>query len=125
VDEKEMLWRQYELNVELFKHYLKLVLEFSVFFYGITGAVVSYYFAHAAEPHMRYALLLPLAMSIAFASLFTYGAYLASFMRSEIFEVRSALGLATAPDVIVLTVFLFISAALMLAVAVGLAIIIW
>ena len=125
MDDKELLWRQYSLNVDLLKHYLKLVVEFNVFFYGITGGVVSYYFAHATEALMHYALVLPFVMSVLFAAFFAYGAYLMGALRAEIFEVRDALKLKTAPDAMVLALFLCISTALMLLVAIGLGLIIW
>lgn len=124
-DGLELLWRQYSMAIELFKHYLKLAVEFNVFFYGITGGVVSYYFAHSTEPLMRYALLLPFAMSVFFGLFFIYGAYLMGYLRREVFDIRDALHLKTAPDLRVLSVFLIISAALMLCVAFCLGLIMW
>jgi hypothetical protein len=122
MDNQELLWRQYSLSIDLFKHYLKLVVELNVFFYGITGGVVSYYLVHSGEPLMKYALLLPFAMSVCFSFLFAYGAYLMRFLRSEVFTIRNALGLKTAPELAVLTGFLNISAILMVIVAIGLAV---
>lgn len=124
-DGRELLWRQYSMAIDLFKHYLKLAVEFNVFFYGITGGVVSYYFAHSTEPLMRYALYLPFAMSVLFSMFFVYGAYLMGYLRREVFDVRDALQLKTAPDLQVLSIFLLISATLMVCVAVGLGRIIW
>jgi len=43
---RNALWKQYEISVDLYKHYLKLAIEINVFYYAITGAIVSYYFAH-------------------------------------------------------------------------------
>lgn len=122
---RELLWHQYSQNVELFKYYLKLVVEFNVFFYGITGAVVSYYLAHASEHYMRHALLLPFAMSALFAGFFIYGAILVPHLRREVFAIRDKLGLQASPDLNVLTVFLGISATLMLAVFAGLGFLMW
>lgn len=124
-DGRELLWRQYSMSIDLFKHYLKLVVEFNVFFYAITGGVVSYYFAHSGEPLMRYALLLPFVMSILFGLFFIYGAHLMGYLRREVFSIRDALQLKTAPDLQVLSVFLVISALLMLCVAFGLALVMW
>ena len=65
---KDDLWKQYEISVDLYKHYLKLTIEINVFYYAITGAIVSYYFAHRAEaPDIRFALMLPILMSVLLA----------------------------------------------------------
>ena len=38
---KDLLWKQYELHVGLYKHYLELALKFNVFYYAATGAILS------------------------------------------------------------------------------------
>ena len=65
MDARELLWKQYNLNVGLYRGYLELVVKMNVFYYAVTGAILSYYFAHAAEPLVKWSLLLPLAMSLA------------------------------------------------------------
>lgn len=120
MEQEELLWRQYALQVELFKHYLKLAVDFNVFFYGITGAVVSYYLAHASEPYMRFALALPIGMSAFFGAFFVYGTILMKIVRNDIFRLRDELRLRVAPDAFVLSVFLVISALLMALVATAL-----
>jgi len=119
---REDLWRQYEIHVDLFKHYLKLTIEVNVFYYAITGALLSYYFGHRSEESIRFALVLPLLMSVMFGCFFIYGAILNRTSRIEMFRVRDALGLQVAPEFAVLGWFLAISAVLMLAVASALAI---
>ena len=111
------LWKQYEIQVDLYKHYLKLALEVNVFYYAITGAIVSYYFAHRAESSVQYALLLPIIMSAMFSFLFIWGGQLNRVSREEMFRVRDALSLQTAPEFEVLTWLLRIFAVLMLTVA--------
>ena len=118
---REDLWKQYEVHVDLYKHYLKLSVEVNVFYYAITGALLSYYFAHRSEGSIRFALVLPLLMSVMLGGLFIYGAILNRVSRTEVFRVRDALGLQVAPDFAVLGWFLAICAVLMLAVAIGLA----
>lgn len=114
------LWKQYEIQVDLYKHYLKLTLEMNVFYYAITGAIVSYYFAHRAESAVQYALFLPIIMSAMFSFLFIWGGQINLVSRKEMFRVRDALGLCTAPEFKVLTWLLRIFAVLMLTVAVTL-----
>ena len=116
--DKDILWKQYELQVELYKKYLELVLKFNIFYYAATGALISYYFSKSDIALMKYALLLPVLMSLGFAALFFYGAWAQAVSREEIFNLRDALGLETAPETRVLQVLLCISAFLMLVVGI-------
>lgn len=115
-----ILWQQYELHVDLYKHYLKLLLEFNIFYYAATGAILSYYFSKPELPWMRYSLLFPVLMSLGFAAIFFYSANRAGITRKEVFAIRDDLGLRSAPEYAVLQVFLWVSAGLMLAVGLSL-----
>lgn len=116
----DLLWKQYELQIGLYKSYMELLLKFNVFYYAATGALVSYYFSRPDISWMRYSLWFPVVMSVGFASLFIYGASQTDVVRQELFDIRDKLGLDTAPEYRVLFVFLLISSVLMLLVAVGL-----
>jgi hypothetical protein len=118
---QEILWRQYQLNVDLYKFYVETVVKLNVYFYAITGALASFYFAHPDILLLRYSLLLPLIMSIALCGLFLVGAYLARVPRDEQFQLRDALELQAAPDIGVLILLLYASAFVMLLVAAGVA----
>lgn len=50
MDDRELLWKQYQLNIELYRTYLDLALKLNLFYYAITGAIVSFYFAHPEDP---------------------------------------------------------------------------
>jgi len=82
---RDTLWKQYELHVSLYKEYLKLLLEFNVFYYAATGALLSYFFSKPEIPWMKYSLLFPVLMSGAFAGLFIYGATQITVVRDELF----------------------------------------
>ena len=118
MDKKELLWKQYAQNVDLFKFYMKLILELNVFYYAVTGAIFSFYFSHSDIVNVKYALMLPFITSLAFAAFFIYGANLMGYIRQEVFDIRDELGLMVAPDVGVLSVLLRIFASLFLMVAV-------
>jgi hypothetical protein len=122
---QDIAWKQYELQIGIFKEYLNLVLKFNVFYYAATGALISYFFTKSQVSWMKYSLLFPVLMSIGFAVLFLYGASQIKVMREELFEIRDALGLLTAPEPHVLTVFLCVSAILMLFVALALLILVF
>jgi hypothetical protein len=66
----EIFWRQYQLNIDTYRGYLDLVLKMNGFYYAVTGAIVSYYFAHSSEELMKLSLVLPIVMSVALAVFF-------------------------------------------------------
>jgi hypothetical protein len=115
---KDLLWKQYELHVGLYKHYLELALKFNVFYYAATGAILSYYFSKTDVPMIKYSLLFPVIMSLGFAILFIYGAIALRITRQDVFDLRDKLGFETAPELSVLSILLIISASLMIGVAV-------
>ena len=121
MDNRELLWKQYELNIDLYRSYLELALKLNLFYYAITGGVLSFYFSRPEDSLIRFSLVLPVLMSAAFCGFFVYGAILSRHTRREILNIRDALGLQTAPEVQVLIVFLWIFAIIFLFVAVSLA----
>jgi hypothetical protein len=64
-------------------------------------------------------------MSLVFSGIFFYGAHLMPILRHDVFDIRDKLGLATAPDLGILTIVLRAFAFLFLVVAVSLGIMIW
>ena len=112
----DLLWKQFALNVDLYKFYLDLVIRINVFYYAITGAIISYYFQHRTDGVARYALLLPVLFSLGLGITFLYGATLIPVVRRELFAIRDRLKIDTAPDLMVLIVFLVITGIILLAV---------
>jgi hypothetical protein len=100
MDEPELLWKQYQQNVDLYKFYLDLLIKFNVFYYAVTGAIISFVLAHST-------------------AFFIYGAVLMGIPRRETFAIRDALGLKAAPDLCVLTVMLIMFSLICLLVAGG------
>jgi hypothetical protein len=125
MDAPELLWRQYSQNVGLFKFYMDLVVKFNVFYYAVTGAILLFFFANPDTEDAKYALLLPIIMSVAFAFFFIYGAVLARVLRDDVFAIRDNLGLRAAPDVGVLSVLLYIFASVFIVVAAGCTYLVW
>jgi hypothetical protein len=117
LSERELLWRQYNLHVDLYKFYLDISLKLNVFFYLITGGILTFYFANSSEPLIRYSLLLPIILSVAFGGVFIYGSILMSVIRRDIFQIRDNLNLDVAPDVRVLSVLLRVFAIIFFVVA--------
>lgn len=120
----EMLWRNYELHVKLYKDYLELVLKFNLFFYAVTGGVVSYCLSKPSLPLMRYGMIFPAVMSALFGAFFFYGARLAEVSRNEMVSLGKSLGFAVVPEYRILQVLLCISGALLIIIAIVLALVI-
>ena len=120
MDAPELLWRQYQQNVDLYKFYMDLTVKFNVFFYAVTGAILSFALAQQKGHELvRFSLLLPLVMSLCFAGFFVYGGLLMRVLRRETFAIRDALKLQAAPDVGVLSVLLYLFAFVFLLIAIG------
>lgn len=98
---------------------MDLVINLNTFYYAITGAIFSFYFANTTNPDVKYAVILPLAMSAGFLLFFIYGAVLMLDLRRDTFSIRDALGLKIAPDLGVLSVFLCIFSIVFIIVIIG------
>jgi len=103
----DILWKQYNLHVDLYKFYLDFILKFNTFFFLITGGLLTYYLANTSKELLRFSLLLPMLMSLGFSAMCFYGAHLLKVTREEVFQIRDRLGLESAPDLIVLSVMLY------------------
>lgn len=125
MNDRELLWRQYSQNVDLYRFYMELVIKLNVFYYAVTGAILSYYFSHTTMESVHLSLVLPLVMSVAFAGFFIYGALLTSVLRADVFAIRDALQLRAAPDLGVLSVLLYIFAVVFLIVASACGYLLW
>jgi len=64
-------------------------------------------------------------MSVAFSGFFVYGAVLMGALRQEVFAIRDALGLKVAPELQVLSVFLYIFAVVFSLIAIGCGYLLW
>jgi len=106
--EREILWRQYNLYIELFKFYLTLALKANIFYYVLTGAILTYYFANSEKELIKHSLLLPGILGIIMGGMFMYGAFLIKILKREVHHIKKELNLKTPPDFNVLFVFLII-----------------
>jgi hypothetical protein len=122
----EVLLAEYQVAMDLYKHYIEMTLKFNVFYYAVTGAVLSFYFSNAANVGVpRYGLLVfPVIMSLGFGGFFLWAAGLVKYTRMHIMVIVSRLGFNTIPEMHVLTVLLRLSGTLFIAVALGLLILI-
>jgi hypothetical protein len=120
--EREILWRQYQLHIDLYKFYLDLTVKVVVFYYAVTGGILSFVFTRRDVLIAKWAVALPCILSLALALLFLYGAKLLDVTREDVFHLRDRLGLETAPELAVLQVMLRLFACVMVATGLALAV---
>jgi len=116
----DLLWRQYAIHVDLYKTHLDLVLKFNVLFYGLTGAIVSYYLSRPERRLLSLALILPLVLGVGLAVATLQAARAMRRVSSDIASIALSLGLETVPDLGVLIVLLRLSGTLFVVASVGL-----
>lgn len=124
-DRHDLLWKQYELHVELYKFYMELTLKMNLFFYLITGGILTFYFANGDRPFLRFSLLFPVVLAVTLGAISFYGAQLMAYIRAEVFEIRDELSLSTAPDVGVLGVILRAFGSVMFIVAIAMCVLVY
>jgi len=123
--DKEILWRDYALNADLYKFYLDILLKLNIFCYGITGGIVSYCLSNHQMTVVRWALVLPLLMSVFFGVLCLYSSFLARELDSDTFELSKKLSLGTSHAFSPLVYFLRLSAALQASCVIGIGFLVW
>ena len=74
MEEKELLWRRYSLHVDLYKFYFDLVVKLNMLYYGITGALISYYFTSNSNGTIaELSLMFPFLMGLGLVLFFLFG----------------------------------------------------
>lgn len=109
----ELLWREYQMGVDLYKFYVDLVIKVIVSYYAITGAILSFYFTKTGVPVARWALALPCLMSFGLAVLFRWGAGLWQIVRDNTFDLAAELDLSSVFELRALSILLNCSAILL------------
>ena len=97
LDEQERQWRQYALLTEVTKHALELLVKANIFYYAVTGAILSF-FVSRTDPtrlSLRLLLVLPLIMGLCFLAICVLHACTVWKPRQEVERFARALGYAT------------------------------
>ena len=119
----EFLWKHYEVTLDLYKHYQELLLKLVIFYYAITGGILSFYFSKVGAASnlglIRYSLLLPLAMSVGCSLIYVFSVIALNIAQQDLLGTAEKLGLDAAPDFRVLTLGLITASALTVLTALG------
>jgi hypothetical protein len=60
VNESGRLWERYTLYIDLYKYYFSKTLNINAFYFAVTGAIVTYYFANLSIQSIHLALIFQL-----------------------------------------------------------------
>lgn len=110
VDDRGASWKKLEKDLDLYKFYLDILLKAAAFILGITGAVTSYYFAHAREKYIVYSLILPFIINIGFLLICSFGAGFAETLKNDHYQVCSDAGVEPPYEMSPLVGFLYLCA---------------
>jgi hypothetical protein len=117
IDPNNLLWKQYAVFVDLFKFYLDTALKTNIWFYSLTGAILTYYFKNAEDPLLKNSLVLPMVLGLGFGIMGLFGATQANDTRKNLSYIRDQLKLPGMPHVQVLIYFLIFAGILCIVVA--------
>jgi hypothetical protein len=122
LDPENLLWKQYMVYVDLFKMYVDNALRPCIWFYAITGALLSFYIDHidSDQPYLPYALLFPMLFSAGFCIGYFRAVKQVEELRIRFDYIQEQLGLPGRPHVEFLSYFLRLAGALFGLVGVGL-----
>lgn len=118
-EEWDKTWNEYELHIELYKYYLDMGLKANLFFYFITGGILGLYLQNPARRLMKFSLLLPILMSLAFGGVFIHGALLWMRLSDIIRSIRRDLKFKKAPDINILSLLLVVFGLIFLVIGVS------
>lgn len=107
---RDILLKERDVMLDLYKHHLKLLLEANVFVYAVTGALASFVITHPSVPHVRWVLLLPSVVCAGFAGLFAYVTFEIGNTKEELNYISEALKTNTFPAIDALPIGLWVSA---------------
>jgi hypothetical protein len=95
MDERQLLWNRYSLHIEMYQKYLDAVLKLNLFYYGITGAIVSFYFSNNSNGlTTEFALLLPILVSVLLIIFLISGAISYQIVKQDILFLVNELELS-------------------------------
>ncbi|MDP7142408.1 MAG: hypothetical protein QF692_06610 [Alphaproteobacteria bacterium] len=87
-----LLWQKYRHQIDTNRGYIDIVIKLNLFYYAITGSILSFYFASASDAQLfRYVLLFPIVMSLCFAFISFGGARSAKVSQRELRSLASTL----------------------------------
>jgi hypothetical protein len=120
--QREIRWRDYAINAQLYQYYLQITLNVSTMYYAITGAILSFCLTRDIGAYTKWALVLPFVMSLFLAACFFKGSLLMQTFAKNTLDLAKKLQLDAGHDWSVLQFVYLGCAALYFVSALGIAI---
>ena len=117
LDGNNLLWKQYVVFVDLFKFYMATTLKANIWFYSLTGAILTYFFKNAGDPLLKYSLVLPMVLGLGFGIMCLLGSIQANDTRKKLIYIRDELKLPGMPHIQILIFFLIFAGILFIVIA--------
>lgn len=120
-DDKELLWKDYANLSGLNKFYIDIIIKLGIFFFGITGALVSYILVNNTKFYLvKYALVIPIFISLGLTGIFISTMSSSRGISKRMQSIRNKLNLGELNDNKVLRNIVLVSAFTYFLIAMGL-----
>lgn len=94
MEDKQLLWNRYSLHIDLYQKYLEVAIKLNLFYYGITGAIMSFYFTQKANNSTtELVLVLPILFSAALFIFFLFASRSYAVSKTDIENLVDRLGM--------------------------------
>ena len=95
-----MDWKQYEMMALTTRWSTDFLLKTNIFYYAVTGAILSFYFSRPApQPwSLKFVLILPVLLGVVLGAIFIRSARTTRFAEMQIRAIAKRLGLLAWPD---------------------------
>ena len=113
-------WKKYKMDIDIYKFHMDIVIKFNLLLYGITGAIVGYYF-NISTPGRHWMLFPPIIVNLVFAGGHFYAGHLVSHRKRAVANLATELDIPSPPYLKLLQVVVWGLASVSLIVAVALA----
>src|SRR5258707_11739929 len=96
--DEDISFKQYLILVDLYKHWLELILKYNGAYYLLTGAMVSYALGQR-DPFIRVSLVLPIIIGIGLIMYARGCMSIMSAVEKEMVRLKEKLGVGITPEV--------------------------
>lgn len=114
----DLLWKQFVVQVDLYKFFFDMTVKIDIFYYTITGAILGFYLNKGGQ--IRYALPVPIILGLAPLVFFHHGKKGIEKAKLEVDDIQKRLPLKMRLDIKYLPAFLMGHMAMFLASAIAL-----
>jgi hypothetical protein len=122
--EREILWRQYSTNVDLYKFHTESSIKINGFAFLVTGGILGFVLSenHTGQSLAKFSLLLPIMMSIALTVGMISATFFANEKKKDVAALREKLGLESTVSLTLLQITTICYSVVQIAMIIGLTI---